>query len=61
MFAIKSVERQKIWQHKTRKKNSSKSNRDILHFGALSPPDGPAVVRVNIFVRSISKIDDVTM
>lgn len=23
--------------------------------------DGPAVVRVNIFVRSISKIDDVTM
>lgn len=25
------------------------------------PPDGPAVVRVNIFVRSISKIDDVTM
>lgn len=24
-------------------------------------PDGPAIVRVNIFVRSISKIDDVTM
>lgn len=23
--------------------------------------DGPAIVRVNIFVRSISKIDDVTM
>lgn len=23
--------------------------------------DGPAVVRINIFVRSISKIDDVTM
>lgn len=23
--------------------------------------DGPAVVRVNIYIRSISKIDDVTM
>lgn len=31
------------------------------HFNFLPLLDGAAVVRVNIFVRSISKIDDVTM
>jgi hypothetical protein len=27
----------------------------------LVPPDGPAVVRINLYVRSIAKIDDVVM
>lgn len=33
----------------------------LILFILFAMLDGPAVVRVNIFVRSISKIDDVTM
>lgn len=33
----------------------------LILFVLFAMLDGPAVVRVNIFVRSISKIDDVTM
>lgn len=39
--------------------NSRYATRELKSLDAHT--DGPAVVRVNIFVRSISKIDDVTM